>query len=583
MSTDYINFAARSGGSNMNAGTLTGDTTVPGTSATKTYTGGDSAANAASFTAVGGSDMTEAVAGRYACLFIDGDTTPTTGQYVLAKITSVVGTVINLSTTERATFGTVLGSGSGNRSLKIGGAWAGPSGANHVPLTLAVSNLSSTKPVRINLKNDVTYSITANLSINGSGCCTNLRGFTTTYGDGGRATIDGGTSGSAYILVTYGGSGEINHTQEIIFNHNGASSDAQLVQISSGGVFFKGCVFANSRGNGVSNSSNCTLTECEVYGNNASNSETAGVANFGTIFMNRCTIHDNAGSGTNGVRNTGNCFMVECVVDTNGKHGVESVGSSSHCALIRCDVYNNASTGLTATAASTLVDSCNFVKNTGTGIAGPTAGGINCYTISCAIGTGTQANASSSTNYVVEESQASLTANTTPWTDPANGDFSIASGSAAIAAGRGTFTSTASGWGTTAGSPCRSAAQRSATPPATDYPSANDVRSGTSFNFGAATGNATFPAAADVESGVQYGTSGTQYTGTFTKPAVGDVESGVQYGGGGTEFTGTFAVPAQSNVKNTIQYGAGGTEFTGTYVPASTGGCPLVGHGGLVL
>jgi len=48
-------------------------------------------------------------------------------------------------------------------------------------------------------------------------------------------------------------------------------------------------------------------------------------------------------------------------------------------------------------------------------------------------------------------------------------------------------------------------------------------------------------------------------------PAAADVESGVQYGDGGDEFTGTFVVPAEEDVENGVGYGAGGTEFTGTF------------------
>ena len=73
-----------------------------------------------------------------------------------------------------------------------------------------------------------------------------------------------------------------------------------------------------------------------------------------------------------------------------------------------------------------------------------------------------------------------------------------------------------------------------------------------------------YPAAADVESGVEYGDGGDEFTGTFTEPGVGNVESAVTYGGGGTEFTGTFGVPAESDVAKDVTYGAAGTEFTGT-------------------
>ena len=51
-----------------------------------------------------------------------------------------------------------------------------------------------------------------------------------------------------------------------------------------------------------------------------------------------------------------------------------------------------------------------------------------------------------------------------------------------------------------------------------------------------------YPAVGDVDSGVQYGPTGTDYTGTLVQPAEADVESGVSYGAGGTEFTGTLVV-----------------------------------------
>lgn len=56
---------------------------------------------------------------------------------------------------------------------------------------------------------------------------------------------------------------------------------------------------------------------------------------------------------------------------------------------------------------------------------------------------------------------------------------------------------------------------------AADYPSANDVRSGVSFNSGGSTGNMTLPAITDVASGVQYGTNGTELTGTLAGGAAG--------------------------------------------------------------
>jgi hypothetical protein len=48
-----------------------------------------------------------------------------------------------------------------------------------------------------------------------------------------------------------------------------------------------------------------------------------------------------------------------------------------------------------------------------------------------------------------------------------------------------------------------------------DYPSANNVRSGITYNSGAATGNLVLPVSYNVLLGVGYGASGTEVTGTY--------------------------------------------------------------------
>jgi hypothetical protein len=55
-----------------------------------------------------------------------------------------------------------------------------------------------------------------------------------------------------------------------------------------------------------------------------------------------------------------------------------------------------------------------------------------------------------------------------------------------------------------------------------DYPSENDVRLGVTFDV--YTGNLELPAEADVLTGVQYGTNGTEFTGSATGGGGGDSE-----------------------------------------------------------
>jgi hypothetical protein len=136
-----------------------------------------------------------------------------------------------------------------------------------------------------------------------------------------------------------------------------------------------------------------------------------------------------------------------------------------------------------------------------------------------------------------------------------------------------------------------------------NYPSQDDVRSGTSWGYMGITltGNMTLPAVGDVRLNTQYGTSGTQYTGnvvlpavtgvlntvsfgtlgtqytgTATLPAIGKVVLGTSFGAGGTQYAGTVVMPGSMDVRYGTGYGAGGTEFTGIFDARNQGGIKTV-------
>ena len=154
-----------------------------------------------------------------------------------------------------------------------------------------------------------------------------------------------------------------------------------------------------------------------------------------------------------------------------------------------------------------------------------------------------------------------------PFTDAANGDFSLTAAAQAALADGG-FPGQYLGAHANTDSHLNIGPIQLGVP---DYPAEGDVESGVVYGSGAYTGDFTVPAVADVESGVGYGSAGVEFTGTFTEPGVGNVELGVTYGGGGVEFTGTFTEPGIGNVEAGVTYGAGGVEFTGTFaVPAVT-------------
>ena len=462
----FSEFCARSGGSNLNSGTRTGSSTVPGVAADLTYALGNWVAATGVFTVIAADPVADGVAvGDFASVYADGSTV--TG--FVGRVTARTITTITVSLSAKS--GTAPTDGTGTRTLKIGGAWKGPNGAEAFPfgfVTAALTN-SAADDIRVNLKNDANYSITAAMSHSVAGPVV-FKGFAASYGDAGRATIDGGTTGASYILLTVSNVSQHQYA-DIKFQNNGATGSATGVVIAGGGAngrtLINRCVFSDLRGRGLevgSGAGNCVI-ECEAFGCNQSN--TALLAGFhltSCILAARCISHDNTGSNAIGFA-IAHCHLQSCIADSNGSYGFWA-DATAGMLLIRCDSYNNGSDGLRDNVSGTsilyYIESCNFIKNGGYGInasvTGTTPSG---RIVNCGFGSGTQANTSGQTNGLNSIDVAgSITyaANTSPWTDPANGDFRI-SLAAAKGTGRGTYTQTAASYAGTLGYPDIGAAQ----------------------------------------------------------------------------------------------------------------------------
>lgn len=446
----FTEFCCRSGGSNLNAGTRTGSSTVPGTAADLTYASGTWVSSTGVFTPASGDPVADGVAvGDFASVYADGATVTT----LVGRVTARTTTTITVSTTAKS--GTTT-DGTSDRTLKIGGAFQGPNGSSGFPmnfLTNACTNSAADLP-RLNYKNDATYSITAAITPVGTQTC--HQGFTTSYGDFGRAVLDGGTSGASYNLIgsTVGAYASLIDWE---CRNNGATGSATGVFWNSSFAVVSRCVFHDFRGSGFqTNNTYAMISECEFYNCNQSNAASIGgfyCLGAGNV-LSHCVSHDNAGSNSNGFYTVGANVFVHCIADTNGKYGFQV--QQSH--LQGCDAYNNGSDGVLVTSYGTVVN-CNLVKNTGWGIDGSAAvGGV---IESCGFGSGSQANGSGTTTNTgaIQILRSVNYANdVTPWVDPANGDFRITL-AAAKGAGRGTYTQTAASYTGTIGYPDIGAAQ----------------------------------------------------------------------------------------------------------------------------
>jgi len=440
----FTEFCCRSGGSNLNAGTRTGSSTEPGTAADLTYASGSWVAATGVFTVASGNPQSDGVAvGDFASVYANGSTV--TG--FVGRVTARDTTTITVSLTAKA--GTAPTDGTGNRTLKIGGAWAGPSGASGFPLTFLASACtnSSGHPPRINLKNDQTYSVTSGIAPTTSQNSLTFQGYTSSYGDYGRAVIDGGTTGASYVVFAPVTNSLICY--DLIFSNNGSTGTAAGVN-SSANCSYVRCVFRNFRGIGLFAAA--MAIECEAH--NCGQGSSANGAFYAVGACSRCVSHDNGNAGFHTCTT-----LLDCISDTNATDGFNM------CVYIdNCDSYNNTSDGIKVPSGNqALIQNCNLIKNGAYGI-NINAGAV--HIANCGFGAGTQANVSGKINAAAarqyqEIGSVDYASDVTPWVDPANGDFRISLASAK-GAGRGTFTQTSSSYSGTAGYPDIGAAQAAA-------------------------------------------------------------------------------------------------------------------------
>jgi hypothetical protein len=276
------------------------------------------------------------------------------------------------------------------------------------------------------------------------------QGYSSTFGDGGRTTIDGGTSGASYVLLD--NTGSLWLFEDFIVQNNGATGSAALIRGSTSGNaqgIWKRVTAKNARGDGflIGGGTNNIILECEAYNCNLSNTATMGGFNInnvaGTTFI-RCYSHGHT-AGANGhgfLGGGGPSFFIGCIADSNSGRGFHL--GNENARVLNCDAYNNGLDGIGFFSAGgngfAIVENCNLVKNgtggTGYGIncvAGGSGSSLNLHINNCGFGSGTQANASGTINSpaasVVDifEIFGTVTypANVTPWVDPTTGNFSV--------------------------------------------------------------------------------------------------------------------------------------------------------------
>lgn len=475
--TSFTEFYVQTTGSNLNSGSTTNDAALF-TAASCFWT------NSTCTIAKAALNPDANVVPNVSFAAVYPDSVTTNALYV-ALVTATNATTITLSTTVKA--GTAMADDTtGATTIKVGGAWAGPMLGATFPfgfVTATLTNLPSTFP-RVNIKGGVTYAITNGMTANVAGPI-RWQGYTNSVGDLGKAVFDGTNAGASITMLT--ASGANNDYLDIILSNTGATSgNGDGIAAAGTECTFTRVVCHDLRRTGFALTGDKQVAEeCEAYLCNKAGQDAVNQGSgffIGGSTAVRCIAHDNtnihaAGFTFNGTGGT----LVNCIADSNGTNGIQS-GSTQNTTLIGCDSYNNGGSGVDlagASAAVALIENCNFVKNGAFGITSSGSPLRNGGIINCGFGSGTQANASGdlAANLGGLNVLGSVTyaANSTPWVDPANGDFRI-NLATARASGRGGFTETWSGYSapSTVGYPDIGAAQS-----ITNSPSA----SGGSYTF----------------------------------------------------------------------------------------------------
>lgn len=394
---------------------------------------------------------------------VNGDS-DTTGFSAL--VTAKTTTTVSLSLVNKS--GTPPINGTSVRTFRLGGAWRGMVPGVSFPfgfVQATMTNTATSRP-RSNFKNDQNYNVTGTMTHSNAGPI-QFQGYASAFGDGGKATIDGGTTGSGYTLLTVNNVPAIS-VVDLIFQNNGSTGSPSLVisGVSGAGtnVLFRKCVFANSRGAGLQFNGNGvqTAVRCEAYACNKAGSLGVGAfVGVGGAKYVRCISHHNTGATGHGFTG-GGMSLIKCIAESNGGHGYLITLNASNDVVTGCDFYNNGLSGITIGPGGGFgglyVENSNFLKNGAFGLDLVDLETTLAQIVNCGFGAGDQANTSGAINQssggdVIEESgSVSYPADVTPWVDPTNGDFRIAL-DAATGTGDGSFTQTMSGYGGTVGYP----------------------------------------------------------------------------------------------------------------------------------
>lgn len=440
-------------GNNLNAGSTNAD------AASLTYVGGTFVRATGVFTVGSGNPVSDGVVvGDWASVYTTAGATVAT---FVALVTARTSTTITVSLTAIAGAAANVSETAAAATLKIGGAWAGPSAGVTFPFGFVTSTLrnASDHPVCVNIKAGTTYQLTTAATHANNGPIFWF-GYTTTLRDSGIALFHGDSASptAPYTMLSISATGNI--WQGLQFDDNGGTTAAQsvgnncMVEISGTANYMLRCRFTNAYRSGLRVAGGgALLVELEAYGCNRDDAAVFG--QFQVLEESawvRCISHGSQfGTDSSGWLIASDSAepisFSRCIAANLGSHGWEGTGnhhsvSFDHCAaidVVQSGIHIN---GAIATASVVRIENSLFVGCGDYGVVLQNADhrsapqmDTNAFYACSAGNIDPDVNAS----FIVN----SITLTGDPFVDRANGDFRLnntaGAGAACRGASRGSF------------------------------------------------------------------------------------------------------------------------------------------------
>jgi hypothetical protein len=367
-------FYVRPGGSSLNAGSTNTD------AHTFEFASGSWDSGTGVFTLASG-DTTGVATGDYASIYADGATA--TG--CVCRVSSVTSTTITLQIAK--VVGALPSTGTNNRTVRIGGAWASMRNivtlANWGRLGNAQGNEVFT---RVNVQNGAIYDelTTFNCVVpggNNDGRKAIVQGFSSSPGDLGKAHLRGNATGASYSILTAANFSSVVFA-DFIFSRNGDSGSVPIVNLSTNGNTALRCWFRDGRNgpgagsyircfsgghasSGFNNS--CVCIQCVA----ASNTGAGFATGQGVCY--ECIAEGNGDGSFGGVAGNGCNLAIKCVAIRSGLMNTRADGA---IAYIDCGAILSSGVNAITSAPAMVVIGCGSTGQSGDMVAPESGGGL---------------------------------------------------------------------------------------------------------------------------------------------------------------------------------------------------------------